>query len=451
MRKRKGPQSEITETLNNPKEDEDRNGRSKEDDLEDGQKSGFFACYLLTSLCPRFKGHTYIGFTVNPRRRIRQHNGEICSGASRTKKKRPWEMVFCIYGFPTNVAALQFEWAWQHPVESLAVRKAAVGFKSLGGLANKIKLAYTMLTLPAWNNLNLTVNFFSTKYTKHYAGCPSLPCHMRVQVRSMDELPCYTDGCTEEDDDMLRCENYSWDDDDGEEPERAVGSEAMLVDATIPVLGSKEATCVLDVEDHEQPSCSHDSRGWLFSNTTPERLKDDHLSSVAPVATGATKPVIVSEETTCVIDVEDDEQPSCRNGSARWLFSNNNTPERLTDDLSGVARLVTTDATKPVLVLDIEELEQPSCSGDSPGWLFSNTLERQADGLLSGGVAPTTTVEDENAKMDCGTGTKISDSRSKVEVIDLFTPSPAVRKKSKSRISGVCPETIDLTQSPIYV
>jgi len=45
---------------------------------------------------------------------------------------------------------LQFEWAWQHPVESLAVRKAAVEFKSLSGIANKIKLAYTMLTLPSW-------------------------------------------------------------------------------------------------------------------------------------------------------------------------------------------------------------------------------------------------------------------------------------------------------------
>ena len=46
-------------------------------------------------------------FTVNPRRRIRQHNGEITSGAWRTKRKRPWEMVLCIYGFPTNVSALQ--------------------------------------------------------------------------------------------------------------------------------------------------------------------------------------------------------------------------------------------------------------------------------------------------------------------------------------------------------
>jgi len=67
----------------------------------------FFCCYLLRSLCPRSKGRTYIGFTVNPRRRIRQHNGEIVSGAWRTRRGRPWEMVLCIYGFPSNVAALQ--------------------------------------------------------------------------------------------------------------------------------------------------------------------------------------------------------------------------------------------------------------------------------------------------------------------------------------------------------
>ncbi|KAK6151320.1 hypothetical protein DH2020_013955 [Rehmannia glutinosa] len=184
MGKRKG-RKETQQTLNLADE-------SVENPEERGEKrAGFFACYLLTSICPRFKGHTYIGYTLNPRRRIRQHNGEIGSGAWRTKRKRPWEMVLCIYGFPTNIAALQFEWAWQHPVESLAVRAAASSFKSLSGLANKIKLAYTMLTLPAWQSLNLTVNLFSTKYQKYTSGFAALPEQMRTRVCSMDELPCY--------------------------------------------------------------------------------------------------------------------------------------------------------------------------------------------------------------------------------------------------------------------
>lgn len=44
------------------------------------------------------------------------------------------------------------------------------------------------------NSLNITVNYFSTKYTKHAAGCPSLPQHMKVKICPMDELPCYVKG-----------------------------------------------------------------------------------------------------------------------------------------------------------------------------------------------------------------------------------------------------------------
>ncbi|KAK7305511.1 hypothetical protein VNO77_43417 [Canavalia gladiata] len=215
MRKRKGARSdsEASKTLINSAsasascvEEAVQNHSHNQNENEDCEGDRFFACYLLASLSPRYKGHTYIGFTVNPRRRIRQHNGEIGCGAWRTKKRRPWEMVLCIYGFPTNVSALQFEWAWQHPVESLAVRKAAAGFKSLSGIGNKIKLAYTMLTLPSWQSMNITVNFFSTKYTKHCAGCPSLPDHMKIEIGSMDELPCYTErvgGLSENEDDSI--------------------------------------------------------------------------------------------------------------------------------------------------------------------------------------------------------------------------------------------------------
>jgi predicted GIY-YIG superfamily endonuclease len=79
--------------------------------IEDGR---FYCCYLLSSLAPECKKKAYIGFTVDPARRLRQHNGNILGGAKKTKRKgRPWEQVMVIYGFPSAFLARQFEWHWQ--------------------------------------------------------------------------------------------------------------------------------------------------------------------------------------------------------------------------------------------------------------------------------------------------------------------------------------------------
>lgn len=74
----------------------------------------FYGCYLLTSLNKRYPNHTYVGFTVNPSRRIRQHNGELVQGAKRTLKKRPWSLPpsslpsIC----PTHACATGRWWWW---------------------------------------------------------------------------------------------------------------------------------------------------------------------------------------------------------------------------------------------------------------------------------------------------------------------------------------------------
>ena len=65
-------------------------------------------CYLL------FSGwKTYIGATVDPDRRLRQHNGEITGGARRTKGSS-WLRACYVGPFPNWVSTLQFEWAWKH-------------------------------------------------------------------------------------------------------------------------------------------------------------------------------------------------------------------------------------------------------------------------------------------------------------------------------------------------
>lgn len=63
--------------------------------MHDGRHSSnympFFACYLLTPRrAPQRMRCSYVGFTVDPWRRLRQHNGELMHGAKRTTRLRPW-------------------------------------------------------------------------------------------------------------------------------------------------------------------------------------------------------------------------------------------------------------------------------------------------------------------------------------------------------------------------
>lgn len=82
-------------------------------------------CYILQSC---ISNKTYIGYTVNFSRRIRQHNGEIQGGAKKTRKWRPWTPVCVISGFYDSSSALRFEYRLQHPHRRRRAKENAVTF-----------------------------------------------------------------------------------------------------------------------------------------------------------------------------------------------------------------------------------------------------------------------------------------------------------------------------------
>ncbi|GJJ16289.1 hypothetical protein Clacol_010585 [Clathrus columnatus] len=126
----------------------------------------FYACYLLRSIKSPRSRTTYIGSTPHPPRRIRQHNGELSQGAWKTSRGRPWVMSMIVYGFPSKLAALQFEWAWQHPSISRHLRgKEIAKGKSL---KDNIAVAHVMIMSPPYSSWPLHVKLFTTEAVKHW-------------------------------------------------------------------------------------------------------------------------------------------------------------------------------------------------------------------------------------------------------------------------------------------
>ena len=121
--------------------------------------------YLLQSISnPR---RTYIGYTVDVKRRLRQHNGEIQGGAKRTSRSRPWKMICYISGFPDSRTALQFEWCNNHPKQMKLTKRNGVNgrIKTLNDALMKDKFAST--SIPT-STLNLKWNWLESGYRMEY-------------------------------------------------------------------------------------------------------------------------------------------------------------------------------------------------------------------------------------------------------------------------------------------
>ena len=143
----------------------------------------FFGVYLLVSQNPKYKGRTYVGFTVDPERRLKQHNGgREAGGACRTSNRGPWAMVLIVHGFPNMISALRFEWAWQHPKRSRRLNQVPAKKKTEKLFAYHIRLLSEMLNTGPWYRLPLSIRWLrpDLKANVDFPRDKQPPIHMPV-------------------------------------------------------------------------------------------------------------------------------------------------------------------------------------------------------------------------------------------------------------------------------
>ncbi|KAI8928441.1 hypothetical protein BC831DRAFT_448694 [Entophlyctis helioformis] len=151
------------------------------------------ACYMLKSKNLGRNIPAYIGATCDPQRRLRQHNGERAGGAKRTARWRPWSMVIVVHGFPSEVAALQFEWAWQHPHRSRHFKnKRFTGARRESLILTKLEVLAELLRLDYWARWPLKLHFVDPEIHAMFGRFQAPPDHIQITAGDLASLPAVT-------------------------------------------------------------------------------------------------------------------------------------------------------------------------------------------------------------------------------------------------------------------
>ncbi|EFO96079.1 CRE-SLX-1 protein [Caenorhabditis remanei] len=145
----------------------------------------FYGVYCLISRSDRpcYKNRCYIGYTVDPNRRIMQHNGgRFKGGAKKTDSRGPWDMVCVVHGFPNHVAALRFEWAWQNPTVSKTLKeKNLKKERKETPFAYQLRIACQLMNSDTFCRFALTFRWLITKEELPFpTSCPP-PEHIKLK------------------------------------------------------------------------------------------------------------------------------------------------------------------------------------------------------------------------------------------------------------------------------
>ncbi|XP_011297977.1 structure-specific endonuclease subunit slx1 [Fopius arisanus] len=141
----------------------------------------FFGVYLLYCENPKYKGRVYIGYTVDPVRRLKNHNaGKKFGGAWKTSNKGPWNMVLIVHGFPNSTSALRFEWAWQHPQLSRRLRHIPKKKSREKTFEYTLNVLSAMLQVGPWCRLPLTLRWLDDTFADAHSSRVTPPKHMPV-------------------------------------------------------------------------------------------------------------------------------------------------------------------------------------------------------------------------------------------------------------------------------
>ena len=139
-------------------------------------------CYILRNKQQKYRHLTYNGSTNNPKRRLRQHNEEICGGARYTHGRGGgWEIYALLTGFPNHKNALSCEWVIKHTNGKPGDRPS-----HHKGVHGRIVGLNHILTLERWTkqctimNSDIPLTLYLAPDVKHLVDPSALPQNITV-------------------------------------------------------------------------------------------------------------------------------------------------------------------------------------------------------------------------------------------------------------------------------